>query len=78
MPGTDELRAALAVAELEEELVAAKDGDTDAVEYRDLKLRLREARQAYREQRSGQPAAEGDAVASPDTIEATAAVKGTN
>ena len=48
MPTADELRAQLAVAELEEELVAAKaDGDVPT----ELKLKLREARRAHRELR---------------------------
>jgi len=66
----DELRARyeaeMAVLELEDQLLAAKeDGDVS----RDLKLELREARRVFREQRAG------DAKASPDTIETTAAVE---
>lgn len=45
----DELRAALAVAELEERLVAAKEDGTLTPE---LKLELREARRVYREMRA--------------------------
>lgn len=71
MPSSEELRAALAVAELEEELVAAKaDGPAD----RDLKLRLREARRAFRELREGRPVGPGDA--RPETVKASAKVKG--
>lgn len=70
MPTADELRAALVVAELEEELAAAKD-DPDADGYRDLKMRLRAARQDYRETLRSPV----DGVAEPATIEATAAVK---
>lgn len=58
------------VADLEDELVAAKvtvDGPT-----RDLKLKLRDARQKYRELRPGRSA--GDAVVSPDVIAATTEV----
>lgn len=70
MSRADELRARyeaeMAVLELEDQLLAAKnDGDVP----RDLKLELREARRAFREQRAG------DAAASPATIEATAAVE---
>lgn len=70
MSKTDELRAALAVAELEDELAAAKDSDMDPDDYRDLKLRLREARQTHREQRD----TGGDGVASPDSIDVTTEV----
>lgn len=74
MPTADELRAALGVAELEEELAAAKD-DPDADGYRDLKMRLRAARQDYRETHRSPADAVGDGVAQPATIDATAAVK---
>lgn len=70
MPSTDELRAALAAAELEEELVAAKEtGGADM----DLKLRVREARRVYRDLREGRPAEPGEA--RPTAVKATAAVK---
>lgn len=69
MPNTDELRAALAVAELEEQLLAAKDGDGAS---HDLKLELREARRVYRKLREGYPAADGEA--RPATIETTGEV----
>jgi hypothetical protein len=72
MSRADEVRARfdaeLAVVELEEELVALKEsGDADALA--DCKLRLREARQAWRELRAG------DAVVTPSTIETTAGVQ---
>jgi hypothetical protein len=52
MSRADELRAELVVAELEERLAAAKaDKKGDPDEYRALKLELREARQAQRENR---------------------------
>jgi len=54
MSRADDLRAELELAELEDELVAAKaedGGDPDA--YRDLKDRVRAARQAFREAREG-------------------------
>lgn len=70
MPTADELRAALAVAELEEQLVAAKD--TEAGPSAELKLAVREARQTYRQMREGYPAGEGEA--RPATIETTAGV----
>lgn len=58
------LDAELAVLELEVELAAAKEyGGADM----ELKLRLREARRAFREMREGGPPAEG--VARPATIE---------
>ena len=76
MSKVEEARAALVVAELEQELIAAKEaGDTDSDDYRDLKVRLREARQAHREQRSGQPTEPGDAVVSPKPARAKAEVK---
>ena len=73
----DELRARqeaeLAVVELEEELVALKDGgDPEAL--RECKLALREARQAHRQLREGDPA--GDGEARPATVQAAAAVRG--
>lgn len=70
MPSADELRAALAVAELEEQLAAAKA--TDDGPSAELKLALREARQTYRQMREGYPAGEGEA--RPATIETTAGV----
>jgi hypothetical protein len=61
----DELRAELALLELEDEFVAAKaSGEVT----REQKAALREARRAFREQRSG------GAVASPDVIETKAVV----
>ena len=74
MPSADELRAALAVAELEEQLAAAKDTDTGPDH--DLKLALRDARQTYRQMREGYPAGQGDA--RPAVIEATASVNEAN
>jgi hypothetical protein len=73
----DDLRAGhdaeLAVVELEDELVRLKGlKKPDQAKLRETKLALREARQRFREQRSGQPAASGDGVASPATVEATA------
>lgn len=71
MSRADELRAKyeaeLAVLELEEELVVAKDSD-DPETLRDVKDRLRETRRVFREQRAG------DATVSPATIETTAGV----
>lgn len=50
MRSAAEIRAELEVVELEEQLVAAKaTGDAS----RELKLRVREARQRYRELRGG-------------------------
>ena len=70
MSRADDIRARadaeIAVAELEEQLLAAKEtGDVPA----DLKHDLRAARQAFRQLR------EGDAVAAPETITATAEVQ---
>lgn len=72
MPTSDELRAALAVAELEDELVAAKDSDIDPEDLRALKHRVRSARQVYRENHRS-PAVGG--TAEPAPVTATAAVK---
>lgn len=70
MPPVEELRAALKVAELEEQLVAAKAGDgPDA----DLKLALRQARQQHRELRASRPPEPGEV--RPDTIQASAEVQ---
>lgn len=68
MPSVEELRLALAAAELEQELIAAKGTKNGAS--RELKQRVSEARRAYRELRQGRPAEAGDA--RPDTIAATA------
>lgn len=59
------------VAELEDELIAAKD--TAEGPDRDLKDQLRAARQEYRELRAAEDP--GPGVARPDVIAATAAVK---
>lgn len=64
MPTSEELRAALAVAELEEQLAEAKAGDGASAE---LKLELREARRVYREMREQYPPAPGEA--RPATID---------
>lgn len=62
------LAAELAVAELEDELIAAKDdGDPDAL--RDVKLRLRAARAEFRTHRAG------SAAANPATVTASAVVE---
>lgn len=74
MPSVDELRAALAVAELEEELAAAKG--TDPGPTAELKLALRDARQTYRQMRESYPAGEGDA--RPAVIETAATVNEAN
>jgi len=66
------LEAELAVVELEDELLAAKEAGEVP---RELKDRLREARQRFREQRAGVPAGEGDAVAAPAAVEASASVQ---
>jgi hypothetical protein len=73
----DDLRdahdAELAVVELEDELVRLKGlKRQDQAKLRETKDRLREARDRFRAQRSGEPAAPGDAVARPATVEATA------
>lgn len=72
MSRAEEIRARyeaeLAVAELEDELVDVKASGTPD-EVRDCKLRLREARRVFREQR------DGSATASPETVTVTAAVQ---
>ena len=60
------LDAERAVLDLEDELAAAKESGAEGREYTDLKLRLREARRAFRTLREGEPA---DGVARPATIE---------
>ena len=77
MSRADDLRdvhdAELAVVELEDELVRLKNlKRPDEAKLRETKLALREARQRFRSQRSGEAAADGDGVASPATVEATA------
>lgn len=87
MSRADDLRdthqAELAVVEFEDELLRLKNlKRPDQAKLRETKLALREARQRFRELRGQNPAgwseetaarATGDAVASPATIEATAA-----
>lgn len=71
----DRHQAEIAVAELEEELVRLKGlKRPDEAKLRQTKLDLREARQRFRELRSGAPVPDGDAVATPDTIETSATV----
>lgn len=54
MSRADDLRAELALAELEDELVAAKaDDKTTDAKFRDIKNKLREARAAHRQSREG-------------------------
>ncbi len=73
MSRADELRAELAVVELEERLVQAK---ADGEDHADLKHELREARRVFREGREQSPPdiADGDAVARPDTVEVVTGV----
>lgn len=59
--------AELAVLDLESELAAAKESGADGAEYRDLKLRLREARRVFRSFREGTDPADG--AARPAAIE---------
>lgn len=77
MGRADELRAyheaELRVIELEDQLAAAKTSNDGAS--RELKHELREARAAFRRLRDGEPVADGDAVASPEAIEAKAEVQ---
>jgi hypothetical protein len=80
MGRADELRAELAVVELEARLVALKADpavSVDAEEYRACKEALREARLAHRTLREAAPPEDsvGDAVVRPATVEATAGVK---
>ena len=70
MPSVEEMRAALKVAELEEQLVAAKAG---AGPNDKLKLKLRQARQEYRELRAGRPVEAGEV--RPAAIKAKSEVK---
>lgn len=78
MTRADDIRALAeaeaTVAELEDKLIAGKQ-DGDDVET--LKLNLRTARREFRELRkeSAVSVEEGDAVASPETITATAQVQ---
>lgn len=70
MSRADDIRARaeaeIAVAELEDRLVEAKEAGDDV---EDLKLELREARRAFREYR------EGDASVNPAAVSAAAEVK---
>jgi hypothetical protein len=62
----DELRAELALLELEDEFVAAKESGEVT---REQKAALREARREFREQRAG------GAAVSPDAVSVTADVQ---
>ena len=61
------LDAERAVLDLEDELATAKKTGVEGREYRDLKVRLREARRAFRTLREGDPPTEG--TARPATID---------
>ena len=73
MSRVDELKAeydaALAVAKLEDELLALKASGKKPDRLRDVKLELREARRVHRLER------EGEGVAAPAAIKASATVK---
>ncbi|HWD45902.1 MAG TPA: hypothetical protein VHM23_19690 [Actinomycetota bacterium] len=80
MSRADDLRAALgaevAVVELEDELTRLKAlKRPDEAKLRETKQQLRAARQRHRELRAGVPAGEGDAVASPPAVDASASVE---
>ncbi len=64
--------AELEVLDLEDELATAKDGNADGPDYRELKLKLREARRVHRTLREGDGPADG--VARPATVEVTGEV----
>lgn len=53
MTRTDQLRAELELAELEDQLAAAKAKNTKPEDLRELKHQVRAARQAHREGREG-------------------------
>jgi hypothetical protein len=53
MTRTDQLRAELELAELEDQLTAAKAAKTKPEDLRELKHQVRAARQAHREGREG-------------------------
>lgn len=79
MSRADDLRAMVdqeaLVMDLEDELVRLKGlKRPDEAKVRETKAALREERQRFRELREGAAVADGDAVASPGTVEATAGV----
>jgi hypothetical protein len=73
MARADDLRAELAMVELEAKLVEAKLVGLPAAKLSALKHEVRAARQAHREQREVADAAEG--TARPGTVTASATVK---
>ena len=73
MTSIDEAEAALTVAKLEAELVAAKESG-DGKKLQKVKYLLRDARQSHREFRQAQPA--GDGEARPAAVTAKTRVKG--
>ena len=75
MKSADELRAELAVAELTEKLIAAKEaGDVEAK--REISAALRAAREQHRNDYPPAPPAAGDATATPAPIVAGFSQKG--
>jgi hypothetical protein len=74
MPTVEQLEAQLELARLEAELVAAKDSDPGAD--RDLKHRVRAAREHYRSNHRSPSTAVEDGTAEPAPVQATATVKG--
>jgi hypothetical protein len=73
MSKSEELRTQLAVTEMEEELAAAKASDDGPS--RDLKQRVREAREQYRSTYRTPSTAVEDGTAEPAPVEASATVK---
>lgn len=70
MSTADDLRAALAVAELEEKLIAEKASSADGRATQETKYALRDAREQYRTKREAHPAGPGEA--RPATVNAKA------
>jgi len=73
MSKTEQLRAELEVAELEDQLAAAKAKGRVP---RDLKQRVRQARERYRSTHRSPAAAVGDGTAEPAAVAAAVTVEG--
>ncbi|HLT68884.1 MAG TPA: hypothetical protein VKZ72_01885 [Acidimicrobiales bacterium] len=73
MSKTDELRARLELAELEDELIAAKASGGAS---RDLKQRVRQARERYRSMHRSPGGTVGAATAEPAAVKTSVTVQG--
>lgn len=81
MSDTERLEAELELSKLSDQLEAARErvhrkrvSDDDRKTYRELNVKVAEARAAFRTKYPPAQPAEGDATATPDTVKATGGV----